>query len=177
MMPPRPAPARRSPRVAFAGLALVAVAFVGCFERLPRDVGSLSCLLERERWVATTVSAKLSRADSESAPFTLSIDARRDPGRERLTFLVHGDTVVGTHEVRVFGALVGLDPGGGPKPYPVANACARGDPTSVSGTLTIEVHDPEARTLGGSFTAQVCDVKDPSNAQTLADGRFEGLRY
>ena len=113
----------------------------------------------------------------------MQIVARDGETGEQLTFLVIAEAdaegrLLGTHPVRVFGSMASFDPVKGyERLQGVSNACTPNDLSLTSGTLTIEVHDPEARLLSGSFIANICNVADTEKAWTLGDGKFSSMSY
>ena len=169
----------------FLGFLLLPVA--GCM-RAPEPEGAfLSFLKGREAWQSTRVELTVtSLSDDPSTsgdPSTagekaVSIVAEHGPTGETLTFLVLADRLEGTYPVRVFGNLSDLDRTlGRERLLPVSNACAPGDRSDTSGSLTFESHDPVAGTVGGSFIVNVCRVDDADRAWTLGDGKFRRLSY
>lgn len=192
--PDSPSPTLLVPRLLALGL-LVSTVLAGCGPPEPEGP-SLTFLRERQLWRATEVSAMIERVPSKGAPqssamsadgggveVSLQITARDGEKGEQLTFLVlladdPEAGLLGTHPLRVFGSLSSFDPVKGyERLQGVSNACTPNDLSLTSGTLTVESHDAENRTLSGSFIANVCNVADMEKAWTLGDGRFAGLSY
>lgn len=169
----------RLPGVVHVVVFLAVAWLAACATEETGPDGELSFLLERERWRATAVSAGVEEVLGEdgSLEHTVQIVARRDPEGEQLTlFAVAAGEVEGEHPVSVFGALQGF----ASKPSgltPVTNVCGTGAQAEAGGSLTIEEVDRETRTVSGSFLANVCDVEQPADAKTLADGRFDDVPY
>ncbi|MDA8020396.1 MAG: hypothetical protein MPN21_23405 [Thermoanaerobaculia bacterium] len=136
---------------------------------------------DRDRWRATAVSARVERlTDPERGDeWSIRLTARRDPEGEQLTLFAVAPTVAGNHPVQAFGAFLGF--AARPSvPIPVTNVCGSGsldDETGemASGTLIIESWSDGEQTLSGNFRVNVCDVQEPADAKTLAEGVFRDV--
>lgn len=163
---------------ALTSLALLFILLVtgGCLGPDEPEGSYLSFLQHRELRILRQVTMTVDGlpTDGADADLTLSLVAEDPTTGERLTILVPAASLEGSHPMSVFGNL--KDRGG--KLVPISNACkSGGNEMRSSGTLSIEVHDAEARTLDGSFIANVCRVDDAEQTWTLADGKFRGLTY
>ena len=193
----RPTPTRRAAAVLLAAVSAAALAALSC--AAPAAEGpSLTFLRERELWRASEVRAVVERASSSAQAATelhLQIVAKKADTGEQLTFLVilpadaaeegeggPGSSAVslpsGTHPMRVFGSLASFDRNRGyERLRGISNACSPNDLSLTTGTLSIEAHDPDTRTLSGSFITNVCLVEQTEEAWTLGDGKFSGVPY
>ena len=169
-------PKSRSPyRRILIGLVVATVgASTACVGPTDPDGTFLSFLKGRERWSTRQVQASVEGSGGAGTELTLSLVAEHPETGELLTFLAPVPSLQGSHPMRVFGTL--RDRSG--EVVPVTNACpSGGKEIRSSGSLSIELHDAEARSLDGSFIANVCRVDDPDQTWTLADGKFRRLTY
>lgn len=179
-------PTRTSLFLPFAASLLIAAVLTACgAPETAEPEAEFSFTKDRKRWKATAVSAQIEQlagaeaGSQEGEEWTVQIIVRRDPEGEQVTFFAVAPAVVGSHSVQAFGALLGF--AARPTvPTPVTNVCGSGslDDASgemTSGTLTIETYDEETQTLSGNFRVNVCDVQEPSDAKTLAEGIFQNV--
>ena len=160
---------------------LVVALLASCGPETAGPEAELSFTKDRKRWQATAVSAQIEHIDdpAKGEEWTVQLIARRDPEGEQLTLFALGPDVVGSHPVQAFGAFLGFAARPG-VPTPVTNVCGSGsldDETGemTSGTLTVESWDRGAGTLSGNFRVNVCDVQEPADAKTLAEGTFRDV--
>lgn len=168
-----------------APLTFLAALLVSCAPEPAGPEAEFSFTKDRKRWRATAVSAQIEHViDQGDDPatgeeWTVQLIARRDPEGEQLTLFALGQEVEGSHPVQAFGAFLGF--AARPiVPTPVTNVCGSGSLEDeagemTSGTLTVERWDREAGTLSGNFRVNVCDVQEPSDAKTLAEGIFKDV--
>lgn len=160
---------------------LILALLASCTPEAAGPEAELSFTKDRKRWRATAVSAQIEHLDdpANGEEWTVQLIARRDPEGEQLTLFALGPEVVGSHAVQAFGAFLGF--AARPTvPTPVTNVCGSGSLDDdagemTSGTLTIEGWDREAGTLSGNFRVNVCDVQEPADAKTLAEGLFQDV--
>ena len=175
------------PTALLGALAAGSLLWVGCMGEPEPDGAYLSFLKQRERWQATTVAVTVTETAKDQAgpsemagpgEIAVSIVATDEKTGETLTFLVLTHRLEGSHPIKVFGNLADSDSAAGrERLVPVSNACTPGDRSLTTGTLSFEAHDPDARTLSGSFISNVCRVDDADRVWTLADGKFRELVY
>ena len=154
-------------------LFAVLLTTAACMAPKEPDGSFLSFLKSRQRWQTDQVTVSLS-SSQENSGWTLSLVADHPDTGEKLNFLVLAPSLEGTHPLQVFGMLAADD---GKSLIPVSNACPSGGTTTTSGSLVIERHDAENKSLDGSFIANICRVDAPEETWTLADGKFRRLTY
>ena len=166
-------------------LILIAALLTSCAPEPAGPEAELSFTKDRKRWRATAVAAQIEHVidqgddPAKGEEWTVQLIARRDPEGEQLTLFALGTEVVGSHAVQAFGAFLGF--AARPTvPTPVTNVCGSGSLTDeagemTSGTLTVESWNREAGTLSGNFRVNVCDVQEPADAKTLAEGIFRDV--
>ena len=160
---------------------LISVLLASCGPREAEPEAEFSFTKDRKRWRATAVSAQIEHLDdpAKGEEWTVQLTARRDPEGEQLTLFAVAPEVVGGHPVQAFGAFLGF--AARPTvPTPVTNVCGSGSLRDEagemrSGTLTIETWDEVAGTVAGNFRVNVCDVQEPADAKTLAEGVFRDV--
>lgn len=173
------------PPLAVVLTALSMVVLTACGPGPVGPEAELSFTKDRKHWRATAVSAQIEHVIEQGSDpakgeeWTVQLIARRDPEGEQLTLFALGPEVEGSHAVQAFGAFLGF--AARPTvPTPVTNVCGSGSLDDdagemTSGTLTVESWDREAGTLSGNFRVNVCDVQEPADAKTLAEGIFRDV--